>query len=347
MPVNVLIVDDSAVIRQFLTQELRREPDINIVGTAVDPYKARDMIVELQPDVITLDIEMPKMDGLTFLKKLMRYYPIPVIIISALTTSGSEIAMATLQSGAVDVVAKPTTMKPAGEWTIQLIEKVLAAADVDPTKCAVPESAKAKPVATIARQQFANKIITIGASTGGTVALEQILTVLPDNTPPIVIVQHMPEHFTRYFADRLNGLCRISVKEAENGDQLLPGRALIAPGNYHMLVKKIAGSYFAEVRDGPLVCRQRPAVDVMFRSVARSVGRIAVGVILTGMGNDGAAGMLELKQAGAYTIAQDEASSIVFGMPKEAIKLGGVDKIVSLSGIPGAILTAVKSHEER
>ncbi len=343
MKTRIVIVDDSLIVRQVLTRELSRDPDLEVVGTASDPYIARDVIVSLRPDVVTLDIEMPRMDGITFLKKLMRYFPIPIIIVSSLTKHGSSMAMDALHAGAVDVVAKPHNAQSIAELSIVLAEKIKAAAQVNIEKYRIQSlmSFAQTNRSTLALATISSKIIAIGASTGGTQAIEAILTQLPENTPPIVVVQHMPENFTKSFAERLDRICQISVKEGENGDALLIGRALVAPGNKHMLVKKSGNNFQIEIKDGPLVCRQRPAVDVTFRSVARVVGKKAIGVILTGMGNDGAAGMLEMKQQGAYNLAQDEATSIVYGMPKEAVKLGAVDKIVPLDMIPRSILAAL------
>lgn len=330
--IRVLIVDDSAVVRKVLTEELQREQGIEVIGSAPDPYVARDKIVRLEPDVITLDIEMPRMDGLTFLKKLMKHYPLPVIVVSSLTQKGGSMAMEALAFGALEVISKPSEAYSVGDMSIQLADKIRAVATVDMTS-RHPSPTGSAALRPSALSQTTNKIIAIGASTGGTEAIKTILTALPPNSPGIIIVQHMPAKFTTSFAERLDALCAIQVKEAANGDSVTSGRALLAPGNLHMLLKRSGSRYFVEVKDGPLVHHQRPAVDVLFRSVARTAGANAVGILLTGMGADGAKGLLEMKEAGAATIAQDERSCIVFGMPKEAIKLGAADKIVPLDGI--------------
>jgi two-component system, chemotaxis family, protein-glutamate methylesterase/glutaminase len=349
--VRVLIVDDSAVVRQTLAHVLSSDPAIEVIGTAGDPYVAAEKIAEEVPDVITLDIEMPRMDGITFLHKIMTQHPIPVVICSSLAEEGTHSALEALENGAVEIVTKPRlgVRQFLEEASTTLCDAVKAAArarlrPVSPRRTVEP---KLTADAVLARATFAmakttEKVVMIGASTGGTEALKTLLEALPPDTPGIVIVQHMPELFTRAFAARLDGLCAITVKEAESGDTVLRGRALIAPGNHHLLLQRSGARYYVEVKEGPLVCRHRPSVDVLFRSAARYAGPNAVGVILTGMGDDGARGMLEMKQAGAKTIAQDEASCIVFGMPKEAIKLNGVDKIMPLDGIGSAILTAAR-----
>lgn len=337
MKTRVLIVDDSAVVRQIFARELARDPEIEVVGAAVDPYNARDMIVQLKPDVITLDVEMPRMDGITFLRKLMHYHPIPVIIVSSLSAHGGELALEAIQSGAVDVMCKPGSSYTVGDMSVELIDKIKAAARIK----VLPKNGSSRseaPVHRLAMTKTTHQVVAIGASTGGTQALQQLLVAMPVNAPGIVIVQHMPEHFTRAFAERLNTLCAIEVKEAANGDTVAPGRALIAPGNYHMLLRRSGAVYNVQVKTGPLVSRHRPSVDVLFRSVAQFAGRNAVGVILTGMGGDGSAGMKEMHDKGARTVAQDEASCVVFGMPREAIKLGGVDHISPLGRIPQKIL---------
>lgn len=338
--IRVLIVDDSAVVRKVLTEELQRERGIDVIGSAPDPYVARDKIVQLKPDVITLDIEMPRMDGLTFLKKLMKHYPLPVIVVSSLTQKGGSMAMEALASGALEVISKPSEAYSVGDMSIQLADKIRAVATVD-LKFQRSFSAGSTVVRPCALIQTTNKIIAIGASTGGTEAIKTILTALPPNSPGIIIVQHMPAKFTTSFAERLDAICAIQVKEAANGDSVTSGRALLAPGNLHMLLKRSGSRYFVEVKDGPLVHHQRPAVDVLFRSVARTAGANAVGILLTGMGADGAKGLLEMKEAGAATIAQDERSCIVFGMPKEAIKLGAADKVVPLEGISRSAMKMV------
>ncbi|RME59088.1 MAG: chemotaxis response regulator protein-glutamate methylesterase [Candidatus Dadabacteria bacterium] len=348
MSIKVLVVDDSAVVRKTLEEQLSYDKDIEVVGTATDPYVARDKIVALKPDVITLDIEMPRMDGLTFLKKLMRHYPMPVIVVSSLAKKGSEIALQALQLGAVEVLAKPSSAYSIGEMSIELREKIKAAAAVDLNK--VIESAKKIHLTTRSLQTKSlaattNKVILIGASTGGTQAIEFILRNLPSNSPPIMIVQHMPAGFTKSFAERLNEVCPLSVSEAKGGEILNPGKAFLAPGNFHMLVKRSGGNYLVEVKDGPLVGRHRPAVDVLFKSAAQYVGRNSIGVLLTGMGQDGAKGLKEMKDAGAITIAQDEKSSIVFGMPKAAIELGAAQYVCSLQDIPAKIMSVLSAQQ--
>jgi two-component system chemotaxis response regulator CheB len=345
--IRVLIVDDSAVVRQTLRDVLQSDPEIEVIATAGDPFVAADRIAEQVPDVITLDIEMPRMDGLTFLKKLMSQHPLPVVVCSSLAEEGAQSTFSALEYGAVEIVTKPRlgTRQFLEDSRVELCEAVKAAArarvrPISPSHAVEPKltaDAILSP-ATHAMAETTEKVVVIGASTGGTEALKTVLEALPADTPGIVIVQHMPELFTRAFANRLDSLCSITVKEAETNDTVIRGRALIAPGNHHLLLKRSGARYYVEVKDGPLVCRHRPSVDVLFRSAARYAGRNVVGVILTGMGDDGARGMLEMKQAGALTIAQDEATSIVFGMPKEAIKLNGVDKILPLQSVAGAIL---------
>lgn len=341
--IKVLVVDDSAIVRKVLTEELSRESDIKVVGTAPDPYVARDKIIKLEPDVLTLDIEMPRMDGLTFLKKLMKHYPLPVIVVSSLTMEGSKMALDALASGALEVISKPSAAYSVGDMGIQLAEKIRAVSLVD-TRTIKDRLAKSAPgaakpaMASSALSRTTNKIIAIGASTGGTEALKNVLTRMPVNSPGILVVQHMPAKFTTSFAERLDSLCKVRVKEAENGDSVTNGQVLIAPGNYHMLLKRSGARYYVEVKTGPMVHHQRPAVDVLFRSVAKFAGSNAVGVILTGMGADGAAGMSVMKSAGALNIAQDEKTSVVFGMPKEAIKIGAVDRVLPIHHIAQAAL---------
>lgn len=337
--IRVLIVDDSAVVRQVLTRELSRDPEIEVAGVAPDPYTARDMIVQLKPDVITLDVEMPRMDGITFLRKLMRYYPLPVIIVSSLTQHGGELALEALLAGAVEVMCKPGTAYSIGDLSVELIDKIKAAARVQvERRITTPSSQGAGVQPSLSLSRTTNKVVAIGSSTGGTEALQRVLTRMPANSPGIVIVQHMPEHFTRSFADRLNQLCAMEVKEAENNDSVVPGRVLIAPGNYHMLLRRSGARYYVEVKSGPLVTRHRPSVNVLFKSVARYAGRNAIGVMLTGMGADGAEGMLEMKQQGAVNIAQDEQSCVVFGMPREAIAIGAADYTLHLDRIAAKII---------
>lgn len=350
--IRVLIVDDSAVVRQTISAILSEEDDIEVIGTAQDPYYGAEKIAKEVPDVIILDIEMPRMDGLTFLHKIMTQHPIPVIICSSLADKGSDSAFKALSCGAIEVITKPKmgTKEFLEESRIRIADTVRAAAhsmikkitpvsslEVNPklTADAVIPSVK-KPVLT----ETTEKVIAVGASTGGTEALKDFLMQLPLDIAGLVIVQHMPENFTRAFAERLDQLCGISVKEAKNGDTVLKGQALIAPGNRHTLLKRAGAQYYVEVKDGPLVTRHRPSVDVLFRSTAYYAGKNAIGVIMTGMGDDGARGMKEMKDAGAFTIAQDEESCVVFGMPREAIRLEAVHRVLPLSKIPAEVCTA-------
>jgi two-component system chemotaxis response regulator CheB len=340
-----LLVDDSASVRQTLTKILEDSDDISVLAAVGDPYLAVARIAEQVPDVIILDIEMPKMDGLTFLQQIMSQHPIPTIICSSLAVEGSDSIMKALTYGAIDVITKPKlgTKQFFEESKVLIQDAVRGAASARLSKLTLsPElvnqpKLSADAVLPPARKRVltetTEKIIVVGASTGGTEALTVFLKALPEDTPGVVIVQHMPEHFTHSFALRLDSLCRIQVKEAANGDPILRGRALIAPGNFHTLVKRSGAQYFVEVKDGPLVTRHRPSVDVLFRSTAVNAGKNAVGVIMTGMGDDGARGLKEMRDAGAFTIAQDEASCVVFGMPHEAIKLKGVDQVLPLGKI--------------
>lgn len=340
--IKVLVVDDSAIIRNFLTKELNKDPEIEVVGSATDPYIARDKVVQLKPDVITLDVEMPRMDGLTFLKKLMKFYPLPVIMVSAYTEAGCDTTLNALEFGAVDVMLKPQMDQKdrMAELSIQLIDKVKAAARVKIGKGAGDAKKKAETSSVLSQGlvKSTDKVIAIGASTGGTEALKEVLVRMPKNAPGIMIVQHMPENFTAAFAQRLNSQCTIEVKEAKNGDTLRSGMALLARGNEHLLLKKSGSRFYAEVKHAPLVCRHRPSVEVLFNSVAKCAEKKSIGVILTGMGHDGAQGLLNMRQAGAKTVAQDESSCVVFGMPKEAIKLNAAEKIVPLKNIAETIL---------
>jgi len=339
---RVLVVDDSAVVRQIFARELARDPELTVVGTAPDPYVARDLIVQLKPDVVTLDLEMPRMDGITFLRKLMHYYPLPVVVVSSLTAAGGELALAALAAGAVDVLCKPGAAFTVGDMTPELIHKVKTAAHVNLKAHLGRKDEAALPAAAApALTRTTHQILAIGASTGGTVALERILRAMPPNAPGTIITQHMPEMFTQYFASRLDQVTQVEVREGAEGDSVVPGVVLIAPGNKHMLLKRSGARYYVSVRDGPRVNRHRPSVDVMFRSVAQSAGKNAVGVILTGMGGDGAQGLLEMRQAGARTLGQDEASCVVFGMPKVAIDLGAVEKVVALDAMAKEILSVI------
>lgn len=351
--IKVLIVDDSAVVRQTLAAILLTDPAIEVMGVAADPFVAAKKISHEVPDVITLDIEMPRMDGLTFLKKIMTQHPIPVVIISSLTAKGTETGLKALEYGAVEIITKPqmNTKQFIEESKIRIIDAVKAAASAKISrKKPVPEMiVPPKYSADVILPEATSKsmiktteiVVAVGASTGGTDALQVFLQALPPDSPGIVIVQHMPEHFTRSFANRLNELCAITVKEAEDGDSVIRGRALIAPGNHHMLLKRSGARYYVEIKDGPLVNRHRPSVDVLFRSTARYAGSNALGVIMTGMGDDGAKGLLEMKEAGAKTVAQDEKTCVVFGMPNEAIKLGAAGKILPLPQIAPWVLNPI------
>lgn len=339
--IKVLIVDDSALVRNVLANGLSRDPQIQVVGKAADPYQARDLIVQRRPDVLTLDVEMPRMDGLEFLKKLMPQYPIPVIMVSALTKRGAEVTLDALASGAVDFVTKPAMNVANGLELLmkELREKVKMAARVDVSswkkKRFTASQTVRKPMSSLS--ESTDKVIAIGASTGGTEALKVVISQFPANMPGVVVVQHMPPGFTKMFSDRLNTLCAMDVKEAETGDRIMTGRVLIAPGGKHMSVVRSGGVYQVKCHDGELVCGQKPSVDVLFRSVAKWVGSNAVGVMLTGMGSDGADGMVEMRKAGARTLAQDEQTSVVFGMPKEAYERGGAERLVPLDRIPVAV----------
>lgn len=345
---KVLIVDDSAVVRRVLTNIISQDPSLEVMATASDPILAAEKIAHEVPDVITLDIEMPRMDGLTFLHRLMEQHPIPVVIISSLAGSGTETAMKALESGAVEIIEKPQlgTKEYLEDASVFICDAVKAASEAKPKKLVAPLPVTNKLSAdAVLRKTGANamlktteRIVIVGASTGGTEAIAEFLTAMPLDAPGIVIVQHMPERFTAAFARRLDSMCAISVKEAEDNDTVIRGRALIAPGNKHMLLKRSGARYYVEIKDGPLVSRHRPSVDVLFRSAASYAGKNAVGVILTGMGDDGAQGMKEMKDAGAYNIAQDEHSSVVYGMPKEAVKAGAVDCVLPLRAIAGKVL---------
>jgi two-component system chemotaxis response regulator CheB len=348
-PLHVLVVDDSAVVREVMTAVLTQEPGFG-VSVAADPFIAMGKMKNQRPDVIILDLEMPRMDGLTFLQKIVREDPIPVVICSALTGPDTTIGLQALEEGAVDVVTKPRlgVRDFLHESAVLLIDAVRAAARSNKktvrnslsvaSRLGSPSVPAAKSTSRLALTS--DKVVALGASTGGTEALRQVLAAMPPDAPGMVAVQHMPEGFTAAFAQRLNEICRIEVKEAANGDRIVSGRALIAPGNLHMVVRRNGSQYCVEVLDGALVSRHRPSADMLFNSVAETVGANAIGVIMTGMGSDGADGLLAMKRAGAFTIAQDEASCVVFGMPKEAIDRGAVDKIVGLSGIAHAIMTA-------
>lgn len=351
--IKVLVVDDSAVVRQVMSDILNSDPEIEVMATAADPFQAAERMAAEIPDVITLDVEMPRMDGLTFLQRLMTQHPLPVVMCSSLAENGSETALRALELGAVDIITKPKVgvKQFLDESRIIICDTVKAAAMsrrrplhtqrvVQPKQNADAMLEKPRSNAMI---QTTEKVIAVGASTGGTEALRVFLEALPHDTPGMVIVQHMPEKFTRSFADRLNETCKVTVREAKDGDSVIPGQVLIAPGNFHTLLKRSGARYYVEVKEGPLVSRHRPSVDVLFRSAARYAGKNCVGVILTGMGDDGAQGMLEMKKAGAQTIAQDEATCVVYGMPAQAVKLGGVDKELPLEQIAREVLKMSRS----
>jgi len=341
--IRVLIVDDSAIVRKVLSDALAGEPDLEVVGTAPDPYVARDKILALHPDVLTLDIEMPRMDGLTFLKKLMHFHPLPAVIISSLAGASCSAAVQALECGAVEVLAKPGGPYSVGELRDVLASKIRAAAAARVRRTA-PAPAAAEPGPACHLPFPAGSVIAIGASTGGTEAIASMLARLPASCPGILIAQHIPPQFSRAFADSLNEICRIEVREARDGDTLHPSLALVAPGDLHMLLRKGGGRYSVTVKTGPRVCYQRPSVDVLFLSVAEAAGPEGTGVLLTGMGSDGAQGLLKMRQAGARTIAQDEATSVVFGMPREAIQLGAAERVLPLPAIAGAIVDARTPH---
>ncbi|MCV9880401.1 protein-glutamate methylesterase/protein-glutamine glutaminase [Brenneria izbisi] len=343
--IKVLCVDDSALMRQIMTEIINSHPDMEVVATAPDPLVARDLIKKFNPQVLTLDVEMPRMDGLDFLEKLMRLRPMPVVMVSSLTGKGSEITLRALELGAIDFVTKPQLGIREGmlAYSELIAEKIRMAA-----KARLPQrSSLAEPAKIIQHMPLlsSEKLIAIGASTGGTEAIRHVLQPLPPTSPALLITQHMPPGFTKSFAERLNKLCQITVKEAEDGERVLPGHAYIAPGARHLELARSGANYQVRLNDGPPVNRHRPSVDVLFRSVAQFAGRNAVGVILTGMGNDGAAGMLELHQAGAYTLAQDEASCVVFGMPREAIAMGGVDEVVDLHQVSQRMLAQISAGQ--
>jgi two-component system chemotaxis response regulator CheB len=349
--IRVLIVDDSAVVRQTLTDILSSDPGIEVLGAASDPFVAAKRIQQEVPDVITLDVEMPRMDGITFLRKIMAQRPIPVVMCSSLVEAQSETLLQALEAGAVDILLKPRldTRQGLMEARVTICDTIKGAARArlrrDPRPRAVEKKLTADavlppPSARHAMARTTESVVCLGASTGGTEALREVLQALPADCPGIVVVQHMPERFTAAFAQRLNGLCAVAVKEAADGDTVLRGRVLIAPGARHMLLRRSGARYHVEVRDGPLVSRHRPSVDVLFRSAAQYAGGNATGIIMTGMGDDGARGLLEMRRAGAHTVAQDEATSVVFGMPKEAIALGAVERVLPLDSLAAEILRA-------
>ena len=357
--IKVLCVDDSALIRSLMTEIINAQPDMAVFATAPDPLVARELIKQHNPDVLTLDVEMPRMDGLDFLEKLMRLRPMPVVMVSSLTERGSEITLRALELGAVDFVTKPKVGIRDG--MLDYAEKSPTKSERPPAPACVParppriplrlpaarqRPRRTRPWSTI-RSSVPEKLIIVGASTGGTEAIREVLVPLPPDAPAVMIAQHMPPGFTKSFAQRLNGLCRITVKEAEHGERVLPGHAYIAPGHAHLLLARSGANYIAHLSEDPPVNRHRPSVDVLFRSAAQHAGKNAVGVILTGMGRDGAAGLLDMRNAGAYTLAQDEASCIVFGMPREAIAMGGADEIAPLSEMSRRVMTRLAAMGDR
>ena len=356
--IKVLCVDDSALIRSLMTEIINSQPDMEVCATAPDPLVARELIKQHNPDVLTLDVEMPRMDGLDFLEKLMRMRPMPVVMVSSLTERGSEITLRALELGAVDFVTKPRVGIRDGmlEYAEKLADKIRAASRARVRQTPQPQAAAAAaraatghPAAPMINNPLVSteKLIIVGASTGGTEAIREVLTPLPPDAPAVLIAQHMPPGFTKSFAQRLNGLCRIAVKEAEHGERVLHGHAYIAPGHAHLLLARSGANYVAHLSDEPPVNRHRPSVDVLFRSAATHAGKNAIGVILTGMGRDGAAGLLEMKRAGAYTFAQDEASCVVFGMPREAIALGGADDVSPLSDMSRRVMARLATMGDR
>lgn len=345
--IRVFIVDDSAIVREILTERLSRHPSIEVVGSAMDPYIARDKLDKIDVDVLTLDIEMPRMDGLTFLRQLMKHYPKPVIVVSSLARDGNAAALQALELGAVDVVPKPGGAVTVDEVVDTLIDRILAASKADLSRLAetsrklkqIPRDQGAKKYLTSI--ETTNRLIAVGASTGGTVALETLFLGWEPDFPPTLTVIHMPEKFTASFASRLNDMCRVRIKEAEDGERIMPGTVYFAPGGYHMILRTKGTERTLKIATGPKVCNQRPAVDPLFESVADQVGRNCLGILLTGMGRDGAQGLLRIHEAGGHTIAQDEETSVVWGMPKEAIELGAADKIMALDRIAPYVRTKV------
>lgn len=355
MKIKVLIVDDSALIRSVMKEIINSQPDMEVVGVAPDPIIARDMIKQTNPDVLTLDVEMPRMDGLDFLEKLMRLRPMPVVMVSSLTERGSEITLRALELGAIDFVTKPKLSIQSGmlEYTEMIADKIRAAskARIKARQIAAPDSHKVagSDALPMIRNPLTSseKLIIIGASTGGTEAIKDFLMQMPSDCPGILITQHMPPGFTKSFAQRLDSLCKIDVKEAEGGERILPGHAYLAPGHSHLQLVRSGANYMTQLDQGPPVNRHRPSVDVLFHSAALHAGKNAVGVILTGMGKDGALGMLEMKNTGAYNFAQDEASCVVFGMPREAIAVGAAHEVGALNALPGMVLAHLATHSSR
>lgn len=347
-PIRVIVVDDSALVRDILAQGLAMDPAIEVVAKASDPYVARDQIIKHRPDVLTLDVEMPRMDGVEFLRRLMPQYPLPVVMVSALTQRGKQITLDALDAGAVDFVSKPSTDVARGlsnmMMELRTKVKIASTANVSHWKSKRAAPPVRSTVTSSALAESTDKVIAIGASTGGTEAIKDVVVPLPAACPGVVIVQHMPAGFTKMYAERLNTLCAMEVKEAETGDRVMPGRILLAPGDYHMTVLRSGGVYRVDCSKGEKVCGHCPSVEVMMNSVAKNVGANAVGVMLTGMGSDGAGGMLAMREAGARTLAQDEASSVVFGMPKAAYERGGAERLVPLEKITGEVLALVQER---
>ena len=354
--INVLVVDDSALVRKLLSEVLNSDPDIEVIGTAIDPFQAREKIKKLKPDVLTLDVEMPKMDGVTFLKNLMRLHPMPVVMVSTLTEQGAQVTLEALELGAVDFVAKPKIdlSNTLGDYAEEIIGKVKTAALVNVNalvreKAVLPDVPdkltadavleKRSPSAIPSHLKTTEKIIAIGSSTGGTEAVKDVLRLLPANSPGIVITQHIPPAFSGPFAERVNGVSAIEVCEAQDGQQILPGHAYIAPGDKHLIVERSGARFYCKLNDGPPVSRHKPSVDVLFRSIAQNVGANAIGLMLTGMGDDGAKGMLEMKDAGAFNFVQDEKSSVVWGMPGQAVKIGAAELQVPLNKIATKLMS--------
>jgi two-component system chemotaxis response regulator CheB len=347
--IKVLVIDDSALVREILSQGLAMDREIEVVGTASDPFVARDKIIKYKPDVLTLDIEMPKMDGIEFLKKLMPQYPLPVVVVSALTKKAGALTISALEAGAIEVVTKPSVDIARGLNVMlkDLREKVKVASTINVSAWKVNKQSKSEPVVVNSKAlaESTHKVIAIGASTGGTEAIRKIIREFPSTMPGVVIVQHMPPVFTKHFADSLDNICEMEVSEAKTGDRVVPGRVFIAPGDKHMRVFRSGGEYIIDCKFGENVCGHCPSVQVLFESVAKNVGANAIGVMLTGMGSDGADGMLSMRQSGAKTIAQDEASCVVFGMPKVAYERGGVEKLVPLYSIARTVMNLLeKGH---
>lgn len=353
MKTTVLVIDDSALIRSLLTEIINQQADMEVVGSAPNPIVAREMIKQLNPDVLTLDVEMPKMDGLDFLEKLMRLRPMPVVMVSTLTERGSEITMRALELGATDFVTKPKSGITDGmrEYSDLIAEKirVAAKANISSLQSTAKQRSTGQPSAGLLKNALisSEKLLIVGASTGGTEAIKSFLLQMPSDCPGILITQHMPAGFTKSFADRLNSICKIAVSEAKDGERVLPGHAYIAPGDQHLLLAKSGANYITQLSDAAPVSRHKPSVDVLFDSAAKEAGKNAIGLIMTGMGKDGAAGMAKMKQAGAYNYAQDEASCVVFGMPKEAIAHGGVDEVLPLKDMPQAVIRQLNSSGSR